>query len=640
MRRWSEIVPVVILLLLAFAMREFKSAASAQDVWRLTRGCGEALLPQILSNIQSGNPLHFEVFFYPPVPAMVVASAARLWSMLGGPGTVAAVCGTVGLLFELATVLLVYLIGRLWGRSHGLIAMAFYAVSMATVVADGNVQVYSAFFVALATYGVLRAANQGGARAPALAGVWLGLGVASKYLPLFFAGLLLIPYLLHRSASASTADKSRLAPPHATEGALLSRIWTGAAWAVVGVAATVLWVALIKQEFLYGVLRDIYAQHSHENPFEYHLPWIDRLYRSALVGVSLVGVMGGAALIIPWYRRLTPWEWARTLFLRNGLWMAPCAALVLTVAVSIGVPAVLNLNDFTRHFVGIAKGRMSGDNGFFPEFRPAPSYIGAYIPEGTGLPLYLAGLAGMICSLIRRDKRAVLLIASAIPAYLALETMRIKVGVYALDLYPFWCLLAAVWLGDLCQQPHRAWQVVGRVLVAGIVSYSTVYSLAWAEFYGVRNSPQAQAGTWLSASVPPGNSMGVRSALIVTGGPGLLPDARFLVPYALANYTEEPEYVLLPNGVHAIVEQYLEGLKQGYVYTPNDWFVSAPTPADLHILSRIVRQEGYVLLKEFRKEPRILGMRLGSDSLTGRTWMAEHSSTIGLRIYRRVAGSG
>ncbi len=134
--------------------------------------------------------------------------------------------------------------------------------------------------------------------------------------------------------------------------------------------------------------------------------------------------------------------------------------------------------------------------------------------------------------------------------------------------------------------------------------------------------------------------MGVRSALIVTGGPGLLPDARFLVPYALANYTEEPEYVLLPNGVHAIVEQYLEGLKQGYVYTPNDWFVSAPTPADLHILSRIVRQEGYVLLKEFRKEPRILGMRLGSDSLTGRTWMAEHSSTIGLRIYRRVAGSG
>ncbi len=633
-------MPVVILLLLAFAMREFKSAASAQDVWRLTRGCGEALLPQILSNVQSRNPLHFEVFFYPPVPAMVVASVARLWSMLGGPGTVAAVCGTVGLLFELATVVLVYLIGRFWSRSHGLIAMAFYAVSMATVVADGNVQVYSAFFVALATYSILRAASQGGTHAPALAGVWLGLGVASKYLPLFFAGLLFIPYLLRRRASGSIADDSRLKSPQAAEGALLPRMWTGIAWALMGVAVAVVWVGLVKQEFLFGVLRTIYEQHSHENPFEYHLPWINRLYGAILAGVSLVGLTGGVALIIPWYRRLAPWEWARALFLRNRLWMAPCMALVLTVAVSIGVPAVLNLNDFTRHFVGIAKGRASGDNGFFPEYRPAPSYIGAYIPEGTGLPLYFGGLAGIIYSLIRRDKRAALLIASAVPAYLALEVMRVKVGVYALELYPFWCLLAAMWLGDLCQQHHRAWQVVGRVLVAGIVSYSIVYSLAWAEFYSVRNSPQVQAGVWLSASVPPGNSMGVRSALIVTGGPGLLPAARSLVPYPLADYTDEPEYVLLPNGVHAIVEQYLEGLKQGYVYTPNDWFVSRPTPADLHVLSRIVRQEGYVLLKEFKKEPVIFGMRLGSDSLTGRTWMAEHSSTIGLRIYRRVAGSG
>lgn len=628
------------MLALALVVRQSGTVGFGGETWWLARGCGEALLPQVLSNLQSHNPLHFEVFFYPPVPAILVASATRVWGTLGVGGTVAALCGTVGLFFELATVGIVYLLGRFWGRPHGLIAMALYAVAMTAVVAGGNVQVYSTFFLSLATYSILRSVREGGQRIPMMAGVWLGLGVASKYSPFFFIGLLFIPYVLRRWEMGWSADCNESDGASAKDSTLAARVWAGALCALVSAAAVLLWVGVAKKGFVYGLLRQVYERHTHENPFEYHLPWIDRLYRAGLTGAGLVGLVVALAVIVPWVRKESPWEWARKVFARNRLWMVPCIVLVLTVAVALGVPAALNLNDFTRHFVGIAKGRLSGDSGMFPEHRPAPSYIGAYIPEGTGLPLFFAGLIGIVYPFIKRDRRAALLIMSAIPAYLVLELQRVKVSVYALDLFPLWCLLAAIWLGDLCQRRRKAWRVAGRVLVVCIVAYSAVYSLAWAEFFGSRITPQTEAGKWLNANVPPGTSIGARSALLVTGSPGLLPDSGFLAPYRLVEYTEEPEYVLLPNGVHAVMVQYLKSLQEGYVYKDDDWGTSIPTSADLSILSRIVRQESYVLVKEFRKRPLVLGMEVRSDSLSGRTWMAEHSSSIGLKVYHRVAARG
>ncbi len=628
----SELLWVMGLFVVALALRESLWLGSG----RLAGGCDEPFVQQVAPILQSGNPLHFESFFYPPVPAFIVAGFAGLWRTLGGGGDVSIQCGAIGLIFSLATVAIVYLLGRLWGQPHGLIAMAFYAVTMTAVTVQGNVQVYSTFFLALAMYGVLQAAKSGEMASLVTAGVWLGLGVASKYSPLFFSGVLFIPYVLRRWMSREVVDRAAPTGARATNATLLARVWTGTAWVVVSVTLVFLWVSLMQRETVYGLLRHIYEQRSHENPFEYHLPWIDRLYRAGLVGVGLVGLTGGLALLVPWVRHVSAWEWARSFFTRNRLWVSPCAALLLTVAITVGLPAALNLNDFTRHFVHIAKGRGSGDNGFFPEHRPAPSYIGAYIPESTGLPLFIAGLVGILYPAVRRDKTAALLIASAIPAYLILELNRVKVNRYALELLLFWCLLAAIWLGDICQQRRKAWRLAALAMVVGIVVSSAAYTLAWAEFNSSRPTVQTEAGNWLRTAVPPGTSLGVKSALLVTGSPELLPDATALAPYRLVDYTEHPEYVLLPNGVHAIVVQYLEGLQKGYVYNANDWFPSEPTPADLDALSRIVREEGYALVTEFRKRPVLFGVDVGSHSLTGRTWMAEHSATVGIRIYRRV----
>jgi hypothetical protein len=474
----------------------------------------------------------------------------------------------------------------------------------------------------------------------ALAGIWLGLGVASKYSPLFFGGILFVPYLLSRGVFESTVAVVGVARRPAHGGKLLPLLWAATAWVLVGLTLGLLWMGLVEKDLVYQYLRIIYERHSHENPFEYHLPWIDRLYRTTLLGTGMVGLAAGLALVIPWIRRMSPWAWARFFGERNRLWLVPSGALVLTVAITIGLPAAFNLNDFARHFVHVAKGRQSGDNGFFPEHSPAPSYIGAYIPESTGLPLYLAGLIGILYLVWRKDNRALLLIASALPAYLILELNRVKINRYVLELLPLWALFAALWLGDLWAARRRAWRMAGLGVVLAIVGYSIVYSLAWAEFFGGQYDAQRETGKWLSTTVPPGTSLGVRSALLVNGSPELLPDASFLAPYRLLDYSEDPDYILLPNAVHAVMLQYLEGVQKGYVYKPADWFVSTPSAADLAVLSRIVQEEGYVLLKEFRKRPEILGRAVSSDSLTGRTWLAEHNRGVGIRIYRRARSQG
>lgn len=632
----SELLGVAVIFALALALRMFPFLGTGS----VAGGCTPQFLQQIAPILRSGNPLHFEVFFYPPVPAITVAGLAGVWRTLGGGGDLSTQCGAIALMFSLATVLVVYMIGRFWGRPHALIAMALYAVTMIAVVTQGNVQVYSTFFLSLAIYAILRAHFNASVHTCALAGICLGLGVGSKYSPIFFAGILFMPYLLFRWKSGRAAGEAGFTGVGSGNGTLLARVWTFSAWVLVGLALGILWVGVMEREFVYGLLRGVYDRHSHENPFEFHLPWIDRLYGAGLAGVALAGLAGGLALFISWMRNMSPWDWARSFLARNRWWAVPCIALGVTMVVFMGLPAVVNLNDFTRHLVFMMKSTATGDNGFFPGHNPAPSKIGAYIPESMGLFLFAAGLAGIPYVFARRDNLAALLIASAIPPYVILELSRLKVNRYAMELFPLWCLLAAIWLGDLYRQRRAVLRFAGLTIIVATVTYSALYSLAWGEFFSLRGHVQVKAGKWLNANVPPGTSVGVRSALLVTGSPALVPGSDFLAPYVQADYTEEPEYVLLPNAVYEIVLLYLEGREKGYVYNEGDWFPSRPTSADLDALSRIVREEGYILVEEFRKRPVVFAMELGSDSLTGRTWLAEHSHNIGVRIYRRIESDG
>src|SRR5262249_46178835 len=134
-----ELCWVVGILALALGLRLFAAVGREGDVWSVGM-CDEPFVLEIESILRSGNPLHLEVFSYPPVPAIITAATASLWGMLGG-GDVAVQCRMITLAFSVATVGVVYMVGGLWGQTHGLIAMTLYAGTMIAVGVQGNGQV-------------------------------------------------------------------------------------------------------------------------------------------------------------------------------------------------------------------------------------------------------------------------------------------------------------------------------------------------------------------------------------------------------------------------------------------------------------------------------------------------------------------
>jgi hypothetical protein len=582
--------------------------------------------------------LHLEVFFYPPVPAMIAALGVGLWRIVAS-GEVAVQCRIITIAFSVATVGAVYMLSRLWGPRHGLIGMALYAVTMIGVVVQGNVQVYSTLFLLLAFYYVFRSMAEERGWSLGLAGIWLGLGVASKYAPLLFAGMLFAPYVLHRwSRPGAIGGSIEEGDAGESEGAYAG-VWTVGLSLMVVLAAGVVWVAIVERAWVYTLLRRLYEQRTHENSFEHHLAWVDRLYRIALSAVGVAAAVGAAALVAPWIQHVSPWRWARSFYGRNRLWVLPCATLAGTIGLTIGLPVALNLQDFARDFVFVARVGTAGDNGFFPAYRPAVSYLLGFIPESVGLALFIAGLVGCAYVVLRKDRRAIIIIVSAIPAYVVLELSRIKVNRYALELMPLWCVVAAVWLGDVCSRRDRRWRLVGVSASVAIVAYSLMYSLGWAEFSSPRGDVREEAGKWLDTAIPRGSSVGVRSGLLVSGSPELLPGGAYLSGYQLVDYAASPDYVLLPDNVYEVIRQYEAAARDGYTYSAEDWWPSTPSAMDLAVLSRIVEGDEYVVIKEFRKRPALFGRNVRSDSLSGRTWYVEHGAG-GIRVYRRLAGRG
>jgi len=635
--RKAHVVVFAAILLLACALRLSATVGRVDGRW-VIGSCDDPFLQQVEPIVRSGNPLQITVFWYPPVPAYLASAGVTILNSVGGPVDSGTGCRVVTLSFSLATVGLVYALGRLWGPRHALIAMALISVTMVAVVVQTNVQVYATFFVTLALYLMVRA-NESRHSAPlVLSGIALALAVASKYTPVLFAGMLFAPFFHRRLMRGSPMEAPELVQERTTDGAM-KRIWPIGLFVVMVIGAVVLWCGIARLSTINDVLRQIYYRTPHENPFEVHRPWIDSLYTLALVVVGVLVAVCGIALVVPWTRRTSPWAWIRSFHERNRLWVLPSLAFAVTLGGAIVVPAALNLGDFARYFVGLLKMHSMGDYGMFPAGRSAPSYLAAYIPENMGLPIFVAGLFGLLYAGIRRDMRMAIIVASALPAYVAAEFARVKVNRYVLELMPVWILLASAWLADLTYARRPLWRRVAAISVAVIVCYSTVYSLAWARFASPAGDVRDDVASWVKTSIPAGASLGVTSGVILNGSPELLPDRRSLAGYTLLDYADKPDYVLLPNGVYAVVHQYLELTSKGYVYTAADWGLTRPSTKDLAAISSIVREDGYTLIKEFVKRPHVFGIDVPSASLTGRTWMVEHSAAAGIRIYRRAPHS-
>lgn len=632
-----DVAWLVLILLVAAFLRLFMFADFNNGSFSFV-GTGGQLLDEVKPLVEAKNPLHFEIFFYPPVAPLIVASTALVaQAALPGSFDLGLYCFFLNIAFSLGTIIAVYLIGKEWGPNVGLAAASLYAVTMIAVASCNNIQVYSTFFAMFAIYYFYRSLQSQSTCDLVLMGVSLGLAVASKYFPaILFLMLFLVHFVVRRNTSqgrtAGVVGKEHAQTSHN----LVSLAWSGMLYGLLLIMGGLLYLGMFHRESVMAAFKMIYDGHQHDHPFEYHLSAIARLYNVGLLATGMVAIVPGLGLLLPIIAKLSPWEWFKQFCRRNRLWVIPFSSMMTTVIIMVGIPAAMNLNNYIKYTTWIAKAYGSADNGMFPGGNPAPSYLFSYFPENLGIPLFILCCLGILYCLYIRDQKGILLMTVSLPLYVVLELSSVKVNRFALELMPLFCLFAGILIVRMW---HRKSLLLYKSVVLAtfvvVFLYSASYSLAWANFERVVRKVTVETAEWVNVHVPAESRIGMKAEFWLTGSPNLLPDPAMLKGFQITQYTDYPEYILFPKLLYALVKQSEELSQAGYVYRPEDWSPQLPpSPADAAVLSDIIHQKQYVLVKEFEKTPSLFGIDFGAHSLGRRTWFLEHYGSYGIQVYK------
>jgi hypothetical protein len=631
----QEVLLVALIMLAGAVLRLFAFAEISNGTLRFVGTCGQ-LFDEAKPLFDARNPLHFEVFFYPPVAPMIVASTAMLLQVvLPEALDFARYCLLFNIGVSVATLLVVYLIGRQWSVPVGLAAMSFYAVTMIAIYSSDNVQMYPTFFSMLALYFLFRSVRKQSVINLTLMGIFLGLGVASKYFPIMLVLMLFMVYILQHVWKAQGDRIERSLRTCLDERPFLA--WNCLLYTILIATIAICYVAVFYKGMVFAEFKFLYDGHPHDHPFEYHLSTLDRLYHISTLGAGLLASLVALSLYIPHRQGISAWAWFQQFSRHHRLWLIPLVSMSLTLVIAIGIPAVLNLNNYLKYTIWIAKGYGSADGGFFPAGHPAPSYLLSYFPESLGIPLFGLSCLGIAYCLFAREKKAILLLLIALPLYIALELSSVKVNRFAMDLMPLFCLFSAILIVQFSKRSHAVIiRTISVLVFIGVLSYSSLYSLAWANLQSSLRSVPSETADWINAHVPHGSRLGMNAYFWLTGSPGLLPDPAMLTRFKIANYTEYPDFIILPKTLYEIMKQYANLTRSGYTYRSEDWTpFSPPIPGEAAVLVDLIDEQRYELVKEFERKPSIFGITFGPQSLSGQTWLLEHTGPYGIRLYKK-----
>ena len=627
---------LTLIMVVALALRIFPHTYYNGGDLKLVGTCGQ-LIDEVKPLVESGNILHFEMFYYPPVAPLIVASTATFIQNIIPRNlfNLGLHCLLITIGLSVATIIPVYLIGREWSRGTGLVAASFYAVTMIAVASADTVQVYPTFFAMFAVYFFCRSLRTASGFNLVLMGISLGLGVASKYFPLMLIGMLFLRHFIGNKQSSSDVIVKELdAVKEQKAGAIL---WNVLLYTVLVGSISGLFVGVFYRANVLETFKTIYDSSPHEHPFEYHLPALEPLYEIGLLTMVVMAIVAIGLLYVPHLRGISAWEWFKNFSRRNRLWFLPFISFVGTLCLALGVPVVLNLNNYLRSTLWIAKDYMSTDGGIFPGGRPAPSYFFSFFPENLGLPLFVLGCIGIFYIFLVRDRKAIFVVALSLPLYIMLELSSAKVNRFALDLMPLFCLFAAICVVRLLTVANS--KAVRACLTGTLLltfGYSAIYSLAWANFQRPQRDVRVEAVEWMNSQIPPGSRIGIKANLWIAASPGLLPDPPLLRGYQITDYGSSPEYILLPKLVYAVVKQYDELSKAGYIYTAQDWWPQLPPSiTEATVLVALIQQSQYEMVHEIEKFPEIWGIRFFPQSLGRQTWLLEHAGAYGIQIYKK-----
>ena len=630
---WLALIMAVATLLRLFPFTDF-----SMGTIRFEGTCGQ-LFDEVKPLVESRNPLNFEVFIYPPVAPLIVASTALIVQAVAPASfSLGPYCLFLTVAFSLGTVLVIYYIGKEWEPSVGLAAAALYAVTMVAVASCNNLQVFSTFFALLAIYFFYRSIGNPFTLRLSLMGIFLGLAVGAKYFPLLLASMLFfIPFAAQRHSSVGEPGAARRKVREQSWHPIVSVAWAGTLYVLFLVTVSIMYFGIFHRESAMGLFKMVYDSYPRDHPFEYHLHTINKLYQIGLLATGVIALVSALGIALPMIAKLSPWEWCKGFCRRNRLWVIPVLSFAVTLLITLGIPVGANLNNYLRFTTWLARDYASTDGGMFPRGNPAPSYFFSYFPESLGILLFMLGCFAILYCVYVRDQKAILLLAMMLPLYVTLEFASVKVNRFALDLMPPFCILSGILLAGLWKRkPTIFYKALSLGLFGVVFLYSAAYSLAWANFQRPEMNIPAQTAEWVSEHVPPGSRVGMKGEFWLAGSPNFLPDPQTLKGYQITDYASSPDYILLPKLIYEIVKQYADLSESGYVYRTDDWFPQLPPPpAERAVLLLSISQKQYQLVQEFEKVPSIFGITFGPQGFGRRTWFREHAGAYGIQIYRK-----
>jgi hypothetical protein len=168
---------------------------------------------------------------------------------------------------------------------------------------------------------------------------------------------------------------------------------------------------------------------------------------------------------------------------------------------------------------------------------------------GLGLPLLLAGIAGLLAMVWREGRRGILVALYPVAYYLLIGGGRTVFARYILPAVPFLCLAAgylvvvlARWIASVLRRPHLAPALVA-VTAGAVVLPSTLAVVAFDRLLA-RDDSRAITRRWVESRFVPGTS------LAQWGQPNAQVYADYEITYRLSSIirTERPTLVAIASG--------------------------------------------------------------------------------------------
>ena len=446
------------------------------------------------------SPLNPRWFAYGSLPLYLleaIQSVAGNWTDLdlfdlrlpGRALTALADTGTVIALLALGTAL--------YGRRVGLLAAGLLAVTVLHIQLSHffTVDPFMVLFAVLSFLFMARVAQRGRLVDSTLAGVFLGLALASKasaaalVLPLLVAHL--IPLLSDEEGRVSFRYLSRRGARQAIPGLVMN----GA-------------LALVAFLVVY-----LFVDHAHDIA-----PNIPGLPDPATAASLIAGAIFLSLATVHLLHGLSNGEGEGLL---RQLFPSPLIKIVLAMVVAtlvffIAMPYAFL--DWATYFGGVGEqwqmSQRTLDYPYTRQYENTTSYL-YFIQQiglwGLGVPLGIVAWAGLLFSgwmALRRGYWGDLLLLSlVVPIFVLVGRQEVKFLRYLLPLTPLLVLMGArllFWLKDMAQSwryPHPSW-LEGLMVV--VVGASGLYAVAYDRIY-IRSHPATEASAWLQANVQQGS---------------------------------------------------------------------------------------------------------------------------------------